>query len=66
MRVTRNRRATARNAYSDGVLFHGVRPVQAEPAGLQPAQPPEPILYITRAPVAREHGTEAKADQDTS
>lgn len=66
MWVTRNRGATACNAYTNGVLLHGIWPVQADPARLQPAQPPEPILYITRAPVTREHGSEAKADQDAS
>ena len=66
MRVTRNRGATACNAYTNGVLLHGIRLVQAEPARLQPVQPPEPILYIAGAPVTREHGSEAKADQDAS
>ena len=66
MRVARNGGATSRDAYTDGVLFHGVRPIQAKPAQQQPAQSPQPVLYIPGAPFAREHGCEAKANQDTS
>ena len=65
MWVARNGGATSRNAHTDGVLFHGVRPLQAKPAHQQPAQHPQPVLYIPGAPFAREHGSEAKADQDT-
>lgn len=54
------------NAYTNGILPHGIWLVQAEPDKLQPSQPSEPILHITWAPLAREHGVEAKANQDTS
>lgn len=52
LNIARDGGTTSCNAYTDGVLLHGVRPLQAKPARLQPAQPPEPILYIAGAPFA--------------
>lgn len=64
MWVRRDGGAAARDADTNGVLPHGIWPVQAEPCELQPSQPFEPILHIAGAPLAREHGREAEADQD--
>ena len=64
MWVRRDGGAAARDADTNGVLPHGIRPVQAEPCKLQPSQPFEPVLHIAGAPLAREHGCEAEADQD--
>jgi hypothetical protein len=54
------------NAYTNGILLHGIRFVQAKPDKLQPSQPSESVLRIAGAPLAREHGGEAKANQDAS
>ena len=66
LRVSCDRGTATCNAYTNGILPHGIRLVQAKPDKLQPSQPSEPVLRIAGAPLPREHGNEAKANQDSS
>ncbi|CAL5053359.1 unnamed protein product [Urochloa decumbens] len=66
LRVSCDRGAATCNAYTNGILPYGIRLVQAKPDKLQPSQSSEPVLHISGAPLAREHGGEVKANQDAS
>ena len=65
MRFARHRGAATRDVDSDGILLNGIRALQAVPARQQPSEHSKPVLHLARAPVTREHGGEAEADQDS-
>lgn len=65
MWVSGDRRATPCHADTLGILPHGLRALQAVPAQLQPPEPTQPTLHFSGTPLAREHGSETQAHQDS-
>lgn len=66
MWINGNRGAASCHVNTNGVLSHGIWPVQAIQAECQPKKPLESILHISGALLAGEYGFEVETHKDTN